>query len=164
MFTGFFPALGNTREYQEIARRMVDLSGQFQRRYGEFMQHGADIGQHALQAVRERSTSDAGVARTTTTIYDAWIDSAEEAYAQAAHGESFAQLLAELCNLLSAFKIERGKLLETLARHLDWPSRSEVDSLHRQVHELTIAARKITARPPPAPQPKTRKARRSLCK
>ena len=52
---------------------------------------------------------------------------------QAAHSDDFARLLAELCNISSAFKVERGKLTEQIARHLDLPSRAEVDTLHRQV-------------------------------
>lgn len=146
MFAGNIPALGLTREYQEIAQRMVDLSTQFQRRYAEFMQQGADIGQSAMQKVQKLNAGNASAPSSPAAIYDAWIDSAEEAYSQAAHGESFARMLAELCNLLSAFKIERGKLLEAFARHLDLPSRAEVDSLHRQVRDLKNAARETSAK------------------
>src|SRR5664279_3283040 len=142
IFAGFAPALGYSREYQEIARRMLELAAQFQRRYAEFAQQGADIGQNALQAFQKRTASAESMPPAPGALYDAWIDSAEEAYSRAAHSEPFAKLLADLCNTLSAFKGERGKLLEALARHLDWPSRSEVDSLHRRVMVLTAAARK----------------------
>jgi hypothetical protein len=50
-------------------------------------------------------------------------------------------LLAELCNISSAFKVERGKLTEQIARHLDLPSRAEVDTLHHQVRALRLAMR-----------------------
>jgi class III poly(R)-hydroxyalkanoic acid synthase PhaE subunit len=139
-FASLFPALGYSREYQEIARRMLELTGQFQRRYAEFLQHSADIGQSAFQATQRRASKDDTLLASPAAIYDAWIDCAEEAYAQAAHGEPFARLLADLCNILSEFKIERGKLLEALARQFDWPSRAEVDSLHRQVGILRSAA------------------------
>ncbi len=155
VFTGLLPALGITREYQEIGRRMQELTVQFQRRYAEFAQQGADIGQNALQAFQKRTASGAAAQPSPAALYDAWIDSAEEAYAAAAHGESFARLLADLCNILAAFKVERGKLLEALARQLDWPSRAEVDSLHRRVMALTSAAKKPW--PPKAPRPKVRK-------
>jgi class III poly(R)-hydroxyalkanoic acid synthase PhaE subunit len=139
-FASLFPALGYSREYQEIGRRMLELTGQFQRRYTEFLQHSADIGQSAFQATQRRASKDDTLLASPAAIYDAWIDCAEEAYAQAAHGEPFARLLADLCNILSEFKIERGKLLEALARQFDWPSRAEVDSLHRQVGTLRSAA------------------------
>lgn len=152
------PALGYTREYQTVVQRMIDLGMQFQRRYAEFMQQGAEITQRALQAVQKRTTSDMNLASSPAALYEAWIDGAEEAYAQAAHSEKFARSLGELCNLLSRFKVERGKLVEAFARHLDLPSRTEVDSLHRQVRELTIALRDADARAKPsAPKPRKRR-------
>jgi len=137
LFARHLPALGLSREYQEIVRRMLELGERFQRRCADFAQAGADIGQSAWAAIQKRSSGDATLLGSPAALYDAWIDCAEDAFARAAHGEPFARLLADLCNLLSAFKLERGKLLEALARHLDLPSRAEVDSLHRQVRILT---------------------------
>ena len=144
-FASLVPALGYSREYQEIGRRMLELTEQFQRRYADFVQQSADIGQSALQATQRRASKDETMLAAPAAIYDAWIDSAEEAYAQAAHGEPFARLLADLCNILSGFKIERGKLLEAFARQFDWPSRAEVDSLHRQVRNLRSAVAQASA-------------------
>lgn len=155
MLAGFLPALGCTREYQEIVKRMLDLAAEFQRCCAEFMEQGSDIGRQAMEAMRQ-SAQEEGVLSSTAAYYDAWIDKAEQAYAQAAHGEPFAVRLAQLCNVMSAFKVERGKLLEALARQLDWPSRAEVDSLHRQVRELSLAARPT--------KPTTRKPRKARVK
>ncbi len=149
------PALGYTREYQIVVQRMIDLGMEFQRRYAEFMQQSAEITQTALQAVQNRTTSDMNLASSPAALYESWIDSAETAYAQAAHSEKFARTLAELCNLLSSFKVERGKLVEAFARQMDLPSRAEVDSLHRQVRELTMALRNANSpgkRPPRTPR------------
>jgi class III poly(R)-hydroxyalkanoic acid synthase PhaE subunit len=156
MFASFAPALGYTREYQETVQRMMALSQQFQRRYAEFVQQGADIGQRAMAAVQERAAGDPRLSSSPADLYDAWIDSAEKAYAQAAHGEAFARLLAELCNVLSAFKVERGKLLDAFARHMDIPSRAEVDTLHRQVRDLRIAARQAATAPKPHLKPESK--------
>lgn len=152
MVASLFPALGMSREYQEIGQRMVEINARFQRRCAEFAQQGADIGQGAWRAYQKR-TSEGGPKLAPDALYDAWIDSAEEAYAEAAGSEAFARLLGDLCNLLSAFKVERGKLLEAFARQVDWPSRAEVDSLHRRVMALTEAAKKV----PPKPRRKTRR-------
>jgi hypothetical protein len=72
-------------------------------------------------------------------------------------------LLADLCNISSAMKVERGKLTEQLARHLDLPSRAEVDSLHRQVRALTAALHRPApaAAPAPAKPAKSAKAART---
>jgi hypothetical protein len=157
LFANLLPGLGCSREYQEIVRRMFDLTVQFHRRCAQFAQQGAEIGRSAVQAIQKRSASDQTILGSPSAMYDAWIDSAEEAYSQAAHSVEFAELLADICNTLSAFKIERGKLLEALARHLDWPSRAEVDSLHLQVRNLTAAAAKGAAAPDTPAKSRARK-------
>jgi len=138
MFPGM-PALGVSREYQETAARLLDLSKQFQQRYAEFAQQNVAVMQDAFHVMKKRV--DAAPSAPSADLYDAWIDCAEGAYHQAAHSDSFARLLADLCNISSAIKVERGKLTEQLARHLDLPSRAEVDSLHRQVRELIATVR-----------------------
>ena len=158
MFQNLLPSLGHTREYQEIARRMLDLTVRFQQRYADFMQQSNDIGQSALSAMQKRS--DGTAPHSPAALYDAWIDCAEQAYAQAAHGEAFSRSLADLCNILSAFKIERGIMLEALARQLDLPSRAEVDSLHRQVRDLADAVNRADAVNGAAPKPVKPKARK----
>ncbi|HEX3397857.1 MAG TPA: poly(R)-hydroxyalkanoic acid synthase subunit PhaE [Steroidobacteraceae bacterium] len=143
------PALGLSREYQEIAQRLLDLSRQFQQRYAEFAQQNARVMQDAFHVMKKHIDAAPSALKSPAELYDAWIDCAEGTYAQAAHSESFGRLLAELCNISSAIKVERGKLTEHLARHLDLPSRSEIDSLHRQVRALTAAMRAAATEPPP---------------
>jgi class III poly(R)-hydroxyalkanoic acid synthase PhaE subunit len=133
------PALGLSREYQETAARLLELSKQFQQRYAEFAQQNAAIMQDAFQVMKKRLDAAPPAPSSPAELYDAWIDCAEGTYAQAAHSERFARLLAELCNISSAFKVERGKLTEQIARHLDLPSRAEVDTLHHQVRALKLA-------------------------
>jgi class III poly(R)-hydroxyalkanoic acid synthase PhaE subunit len=146
MFPGA-PALGLSREYQETVRRLLDLSRQFQQRYAEFAQQNAAVMQDAFHVMKKRLDAAPLALKSPAELYDAWIDCAEGAYTQTAHSESFARLLAELCNISSAMKVERGKLTEQLARHLDLPSRAEVDSLHRQVRALTTAMRAKPSKP-----------------
>ena len=146
MFAGT-PALGLSREYQETASRLVELAKQFQQRYAEFAQQNATIMQDAFQVLKKRLDEAPQSSKAPVDLYDAWIDCAEGAYAQAAHSDAFARLLAELCNISSAFKVERGKLSEQIARHLDLPSRAEVDTLHRQVRALSEAIRAPAANP-----------------
>lgn len=160
MFAGA-PALGLSREHQETAARLLDLGQQFQQRYAEFAHQNAAIMQDAFQVLKKRLDEAPQASKAPAELYDAWIDCAESAYAQAAHGDAFARLLAELCNISSAFKVERGKLSEQIARHLDLPSRAEVDSLHRQVRALTEAMRPASEPLKPSKPATPRKARRN---
>jgi class III poly(R)-hydroxyalkanoic acid synthase PhaE subunit len=158
------PALGLSREYQETAARLLELGKQFQQRYAEFAQQNAAIMQDAFQVMKKRLDAALPAPKSPAELYDAWIDCAEGVYHQAAHGDSFARSLAELCNISSAFKVERGKLTEQIARHLDLPSRGEVDTLHRQVHALKDAMRAAvagSARPPESNAPKAQKAQKA---
>ena len=128
------PALGLSREYQETAARLLELSKQFQQRYAEFAQQNAAIMQDAFQVMKKR------------------LDAAPPAPSSP----------AELCNISSAFKVERGKLTEQIARHLDLPSRAEVDTLHHQVRALKLAMRaaapRATASRPASARAKVSKA------
>jgi hypothetical protein len=126
---------------------MLELSQQFQQCYAEFAQQNAAVMQDAFLVMKKRLDAAPPTPHSPAELYDAWIDCAEGAYGQAAHSDSFARLLAELCNISSAFKIERGKLTEQIARHLDLPSRAEVDTLHRQVRALKDAMRAATTAP-----------------
>jgi class III poly(R)-hydroxyalkanoic acid synthase PhaE subunit len=163
------PALGLSREYQETTARLLDLSKQFQQRYAEFAQQNATIMQDAFQVMKKRLDAAAPTQKSPGEIYDTWIDCAEGAYAQAAHSDNFARLLAELCNISSAFKVERGKLTEQIARHLDLPSRAEVDTLHQQVRALKDAMRNAVAestssgagKPSKAPRKRAQRAKRT---
>jgi class III poly(R)-hydroxyalkanoic acid synthase PhaE subunit len=137
--------LGLSREYQETAARLFDLSKQFQQRYAEFAQQNVTIMQDAFQVMKKRLDAAPPAPKSSTELYDTWIDCAEGTYAQAAHSDRFARSLAELCNISSAFKVERGKLTEQIARHLDLPSRAEVDTLHHQVRALNDAMRAATS-------------------
>jgi class III poly(R)-hydroxyalkanoic acid synthase PhaE subunit len=138
-------ALGLSREYQEIAGRLLDLGKQFQRCCTELGQQSAVIVQDAMQVMKKRIEADASLLKSPPDLYDEWIECAESSYAQAAHSDVFAALFGELCNTASAIKVERGKLIEQIARQLDLPSRAEVDSLNRQVRLLTAAIQSSTS-------------------
>jgi hypothetical protein len=141
------PPLGLSREYQEIGGRLLDLGKQFQQRCGELTQQSANVMQDALQIMKKRIEAKEPLLTSPADLYDEWIECAEGCYAQAARGDAFARLFGELCNIASAIKIERGKLVERIARQLDLPSREEVDTLNRQVRLLATAAAAAAAAP-----------------
>jgi hypothetical protein len=139
------PALGLSREYQETGGRLLELSKHFQLRCRELTQLGVNVMQDAFHVMRKRIEADDSLLKSPSDLYDAWIECAESCYGQVARGDAFAGLLAELCNISSAMKVERGKFIEQIARHLDLPSRAEVDTLNRQVRVLTAAMQRAAA-------------------
>jgi hypothetical protein len=153
LFRSVPPALGPAREYQEIGARLLDLGQQFQRRCAELMQQGAAVMEDAMQIMKQRIEADQALLKSPPDLYDEWIACAESCYAQAARGDAFASLFAEICNIASAIKVERGKLAEQMARQLDLPSRAEVDTLNRQ---LRVLSAKLRSAKPPARKSVTR--------
>ena len=106
--------------------------------------------QDALQIMKKRIAAKESLLTSPAELYDEWIECAEGCYAQAARGDAFARLFGDLCNIASAIKIERGKLVERIARQLDLPSREEVDTLNRQLRLLATAVAAAAAAPAPA--------------
>jgi class III poly(R)-hydroxyalkanoic acid synthase PhaE subunit len=144
-FAGSMPGLGPLREHQESGQRMVELSKRFTTCYAELLRHAGNVNRQAVQAMQAAAAADGSLLDSPQRGYDVWIECAERAYAPVAHSEAYARLLAELCNILSAFKVERGKLLEYFAKLLDLPSRAEIDGLHREVRALRDELRRVAS-------------------
>jgi len=158
------PAFGATREHQqrwqrmaEASRRIDDAQRRLQRLWSDALREAA-----ATFAARLVPQHSSGVsAEALRKLYDTWIDCAEEAYARVAHGEAFCNALAEYVNASSQWRRELQASIEHLAKLLDLPTRSEINTLTQRlksVEELLRAAQnKGTPQVPASP---TRPARR----
>jgi ketosteroid isomerase-like protein len=161
---GDLPAFGATREHQqrwqrmaEASRRIDDARRRLQRLWSDALREAA-----AAFAARLVPPHPSGVsAEALRKLYDIWIDCAEEAYARVAHGEAFCNALAEYVNASSQWRRELQASIEHLAKLLDLPTRSEINTLTQRlksVEELLRAAQnKGTPQVPASP---TRPARR----
>jgi hypothetical protein len=129
------------KQQEAIARRLFELAAQCQRLQSRLAAHWASVGQSAAQnflgAMQTGAPAAADPAQWPQKIYAAWIDNAEKAYAQAARGAEYLQLLGALTNAANAFKAEQNALMELWAKYFDHPTRSELDALNQQVRELS---------------------------
>jgi hypothetical protein len=156
---GDLPALGATREHQqrwqrmaEAARRMDDAQRRLQRLWSDALREAAA----AFTAQISQPQPSAVSAEALRTLYDNWVDCAEEAYAHMAHGEAFCNALAEFVNASSQWRGELQASTEHIAKLLDLPTRSEINTLMQRlksVEELLRAAPK-DSEPPIAPRRK----------
>jgi len=161
---GDSPAFGATREHQqrwqrmaEASRRIDDAQRRLQRLWSDALREAA-----ATFAARLVPQHSSGVsAEALRKLYDTWIDCAEEAYARVAHGEAFCNALAEYVNASSQWRRELQASIEHLAKLLDLPTRSEINTLTQRlksVEELLRAAQ--NKRKPQVAASRTRPARR----
>ncbi|MGC4028013.1 MAG: poly(R)-hydroxyalkanoic acid synthase subunit PhaE [Steroidobacteraceae bacterium] len=140
----------------ETLRRLNALQARALELQGRMLAHGAEIARDAMQRFAARAAQDPAAA--LSSLYAAWIDCAEEAYASRAHREDYCQAQAELTNTLNALRVEQRSQIEEWARVLDLPTRTEVNALIQRISALE------GARPPekkPRPAPRRGSAKRS---
>ena len=136
------PALGPAREQQETWQRLGQLAMRCAQAQMQVSAQWNDIIGKALRELAERLAPRLKSGATPTSmkeIYDLWVDSAENVYAQAARAGGFVQAQAELTNATSQLRSAQRELLEEWARQYDLPTRSELNSIHQQLRELKAA-------------------------
>jgi polyhydroxyalkanoate synthesis regulator phasin len=133
------PTVGYTREWQEELQRWVLLwlnHFEAQRDYGGVL--GRIVWRASelfTQTLRGKPAND----ETLTSLrafYNQWIDCAEEAYGEIAVSEDFVRAQSRLTNSLFAIKRQEQKMMEEAQSALNMPTRRELDTSHRRVHQL----------------------------
>ena len=146
---GGAPALGPTREFQELWQRMAQLGEQLQQAQRRVLEQWNGIVSTALQQLGARASALLAAAptpETLRTLYDLWVEIAEAAYAKAANGPAFAAAQAEFGNADSRLRGVQREYLELAAREFDLPTRSELNTVLQQLRELKRAVRGIEER------------------
>lgn len=140
------PAVGYTRESQEQYQKLA-------RRYLEYQKASYDfnVGLHKegvrsveLFQARLKELTEKGESITSVReIYNLWVDACEDAYAEYALSESYAELYGNLVNSLMAVKRQIARITEETLEAWNVPTRSEVNTLHKRLQEMRRAYRKV---------------------
>lgn len=69
-------------------------------------------------------------------VFARWIDCAEEAYAETAHSEAFARLVADMTNTAVALQLEGRRIAQECSRAAGIPTRQEIDVLTQRIEQL----------------------------
>lgn len=134
------PTLGYTRESQEEIQRL----GQFWLEHAQAAQAYAGVlsrvVNRAAELLRDRLQAqlqpEAGTCESLRACYDLWVDCGEEAYAEVSVSEEFTHAQARLTNSLMAVKRQEQKMVDEWLGALNMPTRRELDTSHRRVHQL----------------------------
>ena len=129
----------------------------------QLTQHWSEIAAGAAQRFMARLKT-AGKTELTSenalALYEAWVESAEEAYAATVRRPDFSRLQAQLTNTAMALLLAQRRQAEALARAWGLPTREEADAMQRQIRELKqrLDERASPAAPgTPGSRPKTRR-------
>lgn len=133
------PTFGLQREQQEkqqaLMAAMLDSAEQ-QRRYQALILRANAQGLERLQNKLADHAEPGRQVESLKALYDLWIDSAEEAYAEIALSDEFREVYGAMVNAQMLERQLMQQQLEELCRQLGLPTRSEVDSLGKRLQEL----------------------------
>lgn len=131
------PTFGYTREKQEKFNAMMSDA----QTYSKAMQAYQTLIMRSQMDGAERfqkslADSNANPIDSLRGLYDAWIDSSEEAFAETALKPEFREVYGDLVNAQMRVKRHMMDFAEGQSRDLGMPTRTEVMSLAKTVHEL----------------------------
>ena len=133
------PAFGLQREQQEqqqaLAAAMIESLEQ-QRRYQALLERANAKGLERLQDKLAQHAEPGREIESLKALYDLWIDSAEEAYAEIALSDEFREVYGAMVNAQMRERELQQQQLEAWCRQLGLPTRSEVDSIGRRLQEV----------------------------
>jgi class III poly(R)-hydroxyalkanoic acid synthase PhaE subunit len=133
------PPLGLAREHTDGWREVVAAQAECKRLESELRAVLTRVQSDAL-ALLERRVSELREAGKSLDsyreIYDLWVECGEKVYAEVAHSEPYCKLQAEMGNATMRLRTRLQAVIESGLRQLDLPTRSELNTVHRQVREL----------------------------
>ena len=138
------PAFGVAREHQERAQHLLlavtDLQQQMARYHALLARTGRLAAERLESRLAERSEPGRQI-DSLRSLYDLWVDAAEEAFQEVALSPEFRTVYGELVNAQTRVRAETQAQTETVARGLGMPTRSEVATLGQRLHEVRRATR-----------------------
>lgn len=146
------PPLGLAREHTEAWRELAATQAECQHLEQELRGVLLNVQSEALnlldERVRERQASDQPI-KGYRDLYDLWVECAEQVFAKVAHSDAYGRLQGELGNASMRLRSRHQKVIEYALRQFDLPTRSELNSVHRQVRELKQQLAELRARSTP---------------
>lgn len=137
------PAIGYARETQEQNQRYARLVLRYVATLNEYYAALARLGLRSIEAFRQRLTEpgDHPPVQSVRGLYDLWVDTFEAEYVKYAKSSEHSELYGRLVNALSAVKREASAITEKALDSMNMPTRREIDSVQRYLHDLRREAR-----------------------
>lgn len=131
--------LGWGREYEQAWRDLLAAQAEYRKLEAEVLAKMMAVHTDALdrleRLIKTRSQENRPLANMRE-LYDLWVECGEQAYAGMAHSEGYCRLQAELANAAVRVRAKQQAILEQLLRQFDLPTRSELNSVHRELRAL----------------------------
>lgn len=142
------PAFGQYREHQERWQALQLAQQDYQRQTEAFNALMMKCAQRAFDAFEDKLTAHEEPGRQLTSaraLFDLWIDSAEQAYAEIALSAEFREVYGALTNAQMRLRAAIQLEVEHLTGLFGMPTRTEIDSAHRKIADLERALRRAAS-------------------
>lgn len=142
------PTFGLAREHQERWQAIALAANAWQEsnnRYQALILKASRDGFERFQAKLAEREEPGRQLESVRQVYDLWIDASEEAYAEIALSPEFREAYGNMVNAQMRLRSLVQGEVERSAAQLGLPTRSEVRSLEKAVHDLRRAAKKSPA-------------------
>ncbi len=133
------PGVGYTREWQEQIQEVGRLWLQYQEAQQEYTDIFKRLGNRMVDRLGEKLSEASKQGNPITglrPLYDLWVDSGEDVYAELVSTEEYAKINARLVNTLMAWKRHSRTLLDEMLDTFDLPTRRELDTVHRRLQQM----------------------------
>ncbi len=132
------PAIGMSREKQEVVQKLAKEVTEYQIACGEFMEVQTKIGNLAVDLMQEEICemfSAGEYPESYRAIYDLWVDCYEEVYADAVMQPEYNTAYSDMVNSFMSLTLIYRQLQDGTLEACGMPSRRELDTLHRRFQE-----------------------------
>lgn len=138
------PAFGYLREHQEYYQQMATAWLDYQRETNRYNTLIARASRRAFEVFEDKLAErmDSGPqVDTVRRLYDLWVEAAEDAYAEVALSDEFREVYGALVNAQMRVRKHTQQAVERVSSNLGIPTRTEIDSMGKYLHEVRREAR-----------------------
>jgi len=133
------PAFGYLREHQEHYQKMALAFVEFQqatKAYNALIMKSSQRSFEILELKLAERGEPGRQIDSVRALYDLWVDSAEEAYAEIALSEEFRTVYGDVVNSQMRVRSQMQQEVERIGVDLGMPTRTELNSVHKRMHDL----------------------------
>ena len=133
------PAFGYAREHQEHSQKMLVAFAEYQEALKHYNALILKSSQRSFGIFEDKLAERSEPGRqidSMRALYDLWVDSAEEAYAEIALSDEFRKVYGDVVNAQTRVRSHIQQEVERVGTDLGMPTRTELNSVHKRLHEL----------------------------
>ena len=133
------PAFGYMREHQEHYQKMALAFADFQgavKQYNALIMKSSQRSFEILESKLGEHSEPGRQIDSVRALYDLWVDAAEEAYAEIALSDEFREVYGHVVNSQMRVRSQLQQEVERIGVDLGMPTRTELNSVHKRLHDL----------------------------